>query len=264
MVEKKNLFLEGFRGEMGDLIHSCIELVKIAQRQADGAGTLTAAEVNDRGRRLIQMLMQLDYLKSDFADLFYSREPDFELSLELMNISQQLELVCSSIQEQIQERGWNSQVILESPKALFANINPGYFYTACANIVANLCYYAEEQKDIHIQVTEDRTVDVFMEGAALPQMVVALAEEYGETADISQVGVGTYGLLFAVQFCRAMNWRLSFHTAGGNTHVVLQAPAVSLSTTPRERLASEMALQVQQRSQATLRTRRAFSEMFTL
>lgn len=262
MLEKNNLFLEGIRGEMGELIHSCIDMVRVTQRQVDSTGSITAEDVKTRGDRMIKLLTQLDYLKSDYADLFYSREPGFELSLELMNISEQLELIRSGIQEQVMEKGWDSRLVLESAKPLYADMNPGYFYTACANITANLYYYAAERKDIHILVTEDRTVDISMEGTRLPEMVIALAEEYGETDEISRVGIGTYGLLFAVQFCRAMNWKISFEDRADGTHVLLRAPMARVLAAPREQLASGMAQRVLQQNQINLRVKRAFGVVF--
>lgn len=261
-MENKDIFLEGLKAEMESLISNCRGTLDVMLVQVMRDGCRDRNEYAEKIDSVQRNLTQLDYLKSDFVDLYYSRDPDFELGLELMNVSEQLELVRTSNQQLVLEKSWKSRILLESDKPLYANINPGYFYSVCSNIIGNLYYYSEEKKDIHIHVTEDRSIEIYMEGVALPEMVEALIGEYGASAQVHRLSVGTYGLLFAVQFCQAMKWRLTLEKTDSGTKVILWAPAIQVSVSPKENLASDMARRIQQQGIATLRARRAFMGMF--
>ena len=158
--EYRPQLLTGVRAELDQLMCSLTTGLEVLRRQLLQDGKLTRESSQDRLENLTFIVQQMNWLCGDLMDLAGWEER--ESQNVVADVSRQMEMFASVAQQQMEDIHWKGTVRYNQESTLYASVNCGYLYSACANILANLCYYGG-QGDLHLNVTQDRAVELSVE-----------------------------------------------------------------------------------------------------
>lgn len=233
--ERKNSFpyeeyrpqlLNGIRAELGQLICSLTSGLEVMRRQLLQDGVLTRESCQERLENLNFIVQQMNWICGDLIDLagWEERQPQNVVA----DVSRQMEMFAAVAQQQMEDIHWKGSVEYSQEEPLYATVNCGYLYSACANILANLCYYGG-QGTVRLKVTGDRAVELSVEGAFLPPAVEEiLRSNHPEQEADEKNAVGIYGLLFVRLYCQAMDWQLEIQQREDASWVRLIPPPLQV------------------------------------
>lgn len=224
--EYRPQLLTGVRAELDQLMCSLTSGLEVLRRQLLQDGELTRESSQDRLENLAFIVQQMNWLCGDLMDLAGWEER--ESQNVVADVSRQMEMFASVAQQQMEDIHWKGTVRYTQESTLYASVNCGYLYSACANILANLCYYGG-QGDLHLNVTRDRAVELSVEGAFLPPVVEEILQSSHPEQEAGQKNaVGICGLLFVRLYCQAMGWRFELEKREDASWVRLLPPPLQV------------------------------------
>ena len=254
--EYRPQLLSGVRAELGQLVCNLTTGLEVLRRQLLRDGVLTRENSQERLENLNFIVQQMNWLCGDLIDLagWEDRLPQTQVA----DVSRQMEMFAAVTQQQMEDIHWRGAVRYTQEAPLYAAVNCGYLYSACANILANLCYYGG-QGEVRLKVTADRAVELSVEGAYLPTAVEEILHSSCPEQEADEKNaVGIYGLLFVRLYCQAMDWRLEIQRREDASWIRLLPPPLQVGVAEVELCRSGAAADRRQSAWARQKLTRAF------
>lgn len=224
--EYRPQLLSGVRAELGQMVCNLTTGLEVLHRQLLRDGVLTRENSQNRLENMNFIVQQMNWLCGDLIDL--AGWEDCPPQLQVADITHQMEMFAAVTQQQMEDIHWHGAVRYTQEQPLYATVNCGYLYSACANILANLCYYGG-RGEVRLKVTADRAVELSVEGAFLPAAVEEILHSSCPEQEADEKNaVGIYGLLFVRLYCQAMGWRLEIQRREDASWIRLVPPPLRI------------------------------------